>query len=147
MAYDALKALIRQYIKTNGNNDITGQILQNVLVEMVNNYPDISALASQTWVGNNFLPKLDFDPSLAHNDDPMLSIGTTYSITTPGYHDWLVLSLQPDILEVTPSLATSGTIIVYKAKQIPATQTVVGVLYTRQDNPAMVYVDYVKVGT
>ena len=147
MAYDALKALIRQYIKTNGNNDITGQILQNVLVEMVNNYPDISSLASQSWVGNNFLPKLDFDPSLVHNDDPLTTVGNTYTVSTPGNHNWLVFSLQPDILEVTPSIASSGTIIKYKAKQIPASQTIVGVLYTRQDNPAMVYVDYVKVGT
>jgi hypothetical protein len=36
MAYDSLKALIRQYIKTNGEQEITGKILQNVLVEMVN---------------------------------------------------------------------------------------------------------------
>lgn len=41
-AYEQLKALIRQYIKTNGEQEITGQILQNVLIEMVNQYPDIS---------------------------------------------------------------------------------------------------------
>lgn len=41
-AYDQLKALIRQYIKTNGEQEITGQILQNILIEMVNQYPDIS---------------------------------------------------------------------------------------------------------
>ena len=39
MAYDSLKAEIRQYIKTNGQNEITGQILQDVLIDMVNNYP------------------------------------------------------------------------------------------------------------
>ena len=39
MAYDSLKNIIRQYIKTNGEQEITGQIMQNVLIEMVNNYP------------------------------------------------------------------------------------------------------------
>lgn len=34
-AYDSLKSLVRQYIKTNGQNEITGQILQNVLIAMI----------------------------------------------------------------------------------------------------------------
>lgn len=46
-AYNQLKALIRQYIKTNGEQDITGQILQNILIEMVNQYPSLE----------NYLPK------------------------------------------------------------------------------------------
>ena len=50
MAYDSLKALIRQYIKTNGEQEITGQILQNVLVEMVNQYPITDGFATQSWV-------------------------------------------------------------------------------------------------
>ena len=50
MAYDSLKALIRQYIKTNGEQEITGQILQNVLVEMVNQYPSTDGFATQSWV-------------------------------------------------------------------------------------------------
>ena len=50
MAYDSLKALIRQYIKTNGEQEITGQILQNVLVEMVNQYPSTDGYATQSWV-------------------------------------------------------------------------------------------------
>ena len=47
MAYDALKAEIRQYIKTNGQNEITGQILQDVLVDMVNQYPSLDGYATQ----------------------------------------------------------------------------------------------------
>ena len=50
MAYDALKAEIRQYIKTNGQNEITGQILQDVLVDMVNQYPSLDGYATQQWV-------------------------------------------------------------------------------------------------
>ncbi len=50
MSYDSLKALIRQYIKTNGEQEITGQILQNVLVEMVNQYPSTDGFATQSWV-------------------------------------------------------------------------------------------------
>lgn len=35
MAYESLKAMIRQYIKPNDNEEITGAILQGVLLEMV----------------------------------------------------------------------------------------------------------------
>lgn len=35
MAYDSLKSLVRQYINTNAENEITGQILQNVLITMI----------------------------------------------------------------------------------------------------------------
>ena len=52
MAYDTLKGLIRQYIKTNGQNQITGQILQNVLIAMVDEYPALTGYATQTWVQN-----------------------------------------------------------------------------------------------
>lgn len=34
-AYDSLKSLVQQAIRTNGNNEITGQVLQNVLMEMI----------------------------------------------------------------------------------------------------------------
>lgn len=44
MTINELKALIQQYIKTNGNEAITGQILQTVLLAMVDEYPDISGL-------------------------------------------------------------------------------------------------------
>ena len=50
MAYESLKAEIRQYIKTNGQNEITGQILQNVLLDMVNEYPLMDDYATRLWV-------------------------------------------------------------------------------------------------
>ena len=50
MAYESLKQEIRQYIKTNGEQEITGQILQNVLIEMVNQYPSTDGYATQSWV-------------------------------------------------------------------------------------------------
>ena len=52
MAYESLKAEIRQYIKTNGQNEITGQILQDVLLDMVNEYPSLSGYATKQWVTN-----------------------------------------------------------------------------------------------
>ena len=48
MAYDSLKAEIRRYIKTNGQNEITGQILQDVLIDMVNNYPSLDGYLHPT---------------------------------------------------------------------------------------------------
>ena len=48
MAYESLKAEIRQYIKTNGQNEITGQILQDVLIDMVNNYPSLDGYLHPT---------------------------------------------------------------------------------------------------
>ena len=55
MAHETLKRLIRQYINTNGQESITGQILQDVLIEMVNEYPELTTYATQTWVGQNYL--------------------------------------------------------------------------------------------
>lgn len=52
MAYDTLKTEIRQYIQTNGQQEITGQILQNVLLDMVNAYPSLDGYATQQWVQN-----------------------------------------------------------------------------------------------
>ena len=52
MAYESLKAEIRQYIKTNGQNEITGQILQDILLDMVNEYPSLSGYATKQWVTN-----------------------------------------------------------------------------------------------
>lgn len=50
MAHETLKTLITNNIKTNGQNAITAQILQNVLIAMVDEYPDISGYATRTWV-------------------------------------------------------------------------------------------------
>ena len=43
MAHETLKTLITQNIKTNGQNAITAQILQDVLIAMVDDYPDVSS--------------------------------------------------------------------------------------------------------
>ena len=50
MAHETLKTLITNNIKTNGQNAITAQILQDVLIAMVDEYPDISGYATRTWV-------------------------------------------------------------------------------------------------
>ena len=58
MAHETLKNLITNNIKTNGQNAITAQILQNVLIAMVDEYPDISGYATRTWVQQqDFAPK------------------------------------------------------------------------------------------
>lgn len=59
MAHETLKTLITQNIKTNGRNAITAQILQDVLIAMVDEVPDISGYATKSWVNtqlNGYLP-------------------------------------------------------------------------------------------
>lgn len=41
MAYENLKAAIKQVIKQNGNQEITGPIMQNTLLSMVDNIPEV----------------------------------------------------------------------------------------------------------
>ena len=50
MAHETLKTLITQNIKTNGRNAITAQILQDVLLAMVDECPDITGYATRSWV-------------------------------------------------------------------------------------------------
>ena len=58
MAHETLKALIINNIKTNGQNAITAQILQDVLIAMVDEYPDVSGFATRTWVQQqDYAPK------------------------------------------------------------------------------------------
>jgi hypothetical protein len=58
MAHEKLKTLITNNIKTNGHNAITAQILQDVLIAMVDEYPDISGYATRTWVQQqDYAPK------------------------------------------------------------------------------------------
>ena len=58
MAHETLKNLITNNIKTNGHNAITAQILQDVLIAMVDEYPDISGYATRTWVQQqDYAPK------------------------------------------------------------------------------------------
>lgn len=59
MAHETLKTLITQNIKTNGRNAITAQILQDVLIAMVDEVPEISGYATKSWVNtqlNGYLP-------------------------------------------------------------------------------------------
>jgi len=48
MAHETLKNLITNNIKTNGHNAITAQILQDVLIAMVDEYPDTSGYLPRT---------------------------------------------------------------------------------------------------
>jgi hypothetical protein len=58
MAHETLKSLITNNIKTNGQNAITAQILQDVLIAMVDDYPDLSGYATRTWVQQqDYAPK------------------------------------------------------------------------------------------
>ena len=50
MAHETLKTLITNSIKTNGRNAITAQILQDVLIAMVDECPDITGYATRSWV-------------------------------------------------------------------------------------------------
>lgn len=41
MAYENLKSAIKQIIKQNGNQEITGHILQSTLLSVVDNIPEV----------------------------------------------------------------------------------------------------------
>lgn len=49
MAYENLKSAIKQVIKQNGNQEITGYILQNALLNMVDNIPEIVVLGENEY--------------------------------------------------------------------------------------------------
>lgn len=49
MAYENLKSAIKQVIKQNGNQEITGYILQNTLLSMVDNIPEIVVLGENEY--------------------------------------------------------------------------------------------------
>ena len=98
MAYDTLKTEIRQYIKTNGANEITGQILQNVLLDMVNAYPSLDGYATQqwvqnqlsdmatmTWVGQNFVQNSALNNYLPLSGGVMTGFITAGTLSTGGY--------------------------------------------------------------
>ena len=75
MAHETLKALITNNIKTNGQNAITAQILQDVLIAMVDEYPDISGYATRTWVQQqDYAPKEWVWESLAGDTNEQIAI-------------------------------------------------------------------------
>lgn len=49
MAYENLKSAIKQVIKQNGNQEITGYILQNTLLSVVDNIPEIVVLGENEY--------------------------------------------------------------------------------------------------
>ena len=98
MAYDTLKAEIRQYIQTNGQQEITGQILQNVLLDMVNAYPSLDGYATQqwvsnqlsdmatmTWVGQNFVQNSALNNYLQLSGGVMTGLITAGTLSTGSY--------------------------------------------------------------
>lgn len=49
MAYENLKSAIKQVIKQNGNQEITGYILQNALLSMIDNIPEVVVLGENEY--------------------------------------------------------------------------------------------------
>ena len=49
MAYENLKSAIKQVIKQNGNQEITGYILQSVLLSVVDNIPEVVVLGENEY--------------------------------------------------------------------------------------------------
>ena len=75
MAHETLKTLITNNIKTNGRNAITAQILQDVLIAMVDDYPDLSGYATRTWVQQqDYAPKEWVWESLAGDTNEQIAI-------------------------------------------------------------------------
>ena len=132
MAYESLKSEIRQYIKTNGQNEITGQILQNILIDMVNQYPSLDGYATQQWVLNqnyvtsailgNYLPlsagqnnALTGDLYVGANSihlDYNTTAGSAYSNIS---HEKIVVGSTLNIIngEFTATIKNDGTIQLY----------------------------------
>ena len=98
MAHETLKTLITQNIKTNGQNAITAQILQDVLIAMVDEIPDISGYATRSWVLNQnyakasalsgYLPltggTLTGDINMAYSRKLIFGTPYIYETTIPG---------------------------------------------------------------
>ena len=75
MAHETLKNLITNNIKTNGQNAITAQILQDVLIAMVDDYPDLSGYATRNWVQQqDYAPKEWVWESLAGDTNEQIAI-------------------------------------------------------------------------
>ena len=75
MAHETLKTLITNNIKTNGRNAITAQILQDVLIAMVDDYPDLSGYATRNWVQQqDYAPKEWVWESLAGDTNEQIAI-------------------------------------------------------------------------
>ena len=101
MAYESLKQEIRQYIKTNGQNEITGQILQDVLIDMVNQYPSLNGYATQQWVENQgYISEADLS-----------NYATQTWVQNQGYLTSLSLGGLSDV-QLTPPYGT-GQALVY----------------------------------
>ena len=49
MAYENLKSAIKQVIKQNGNQEITGYILQSALLSVVDNIPEVVVLGENEY--------------------------------------------------------------------------------------------------
>jgi hypothetical protein len=100
MAHETLKTLITNKIKTNGHNAITAQILQDVLIAMVDEIPDISGYATRSWVLNQdyakasalggYLPltggTLTGDINIAYSSKLIFGTPYIYGSTIPGPH-------------------------------------------------------------
>ena len=137
MAYDSLKSEIRQYIKTNGQNEITGQILQNILIDMVNQYPSLNGYATQQWVLNqnyvtsailsNYLPlsagqnnALTGDLYVGANSihlDYNTTAGSAYSNIS---HEKIVVGSTVNIIngEFTATINNDGTIRLHSVQEV-----------------------------
>ena len=137
MAYESLKQEIRQYIKTNGQNEITGQILQDVLIDMVNQYPSLDGYATQQWVLDknyvtsavlaNYLPlsagqnnALTGDLYVGANSihlDYNTNAGSAYSNIS---HEKIVVGSTVNIIngEFTATINNDGTIRLHSVQEV-----------------------------
>lgn len=114
MAYEALKAIIRQYIKPNEQEEITGAILQGILLEMVN----------QLGVAGNYLPltggnitgnvTVSSNPTATtHNAVRLAQSGVTIeNIASVGLNEILGLSANSIIYQSYYPNATPSTMTV-----------------------------------
>ena len=106
MAYETLKSIITQNIKTNGQESITGIVLQQILLQMVDELgytpegdlatkewvnTQLTDYASKAWLTNNYLPltggTLSGNLTVLNNSLSVVTAGsstTSYTTTITG---------------------------------------------------------------
>ena len=118
MAHETLKATIRQYIGPNGQNSITGQIMQDILIAMVDEYPNLSGYATQSWVTSQGYLIPGSRISLLGND-----VGYLTSADLSGY---ATTSQLAGYLPLTGGTLTGDLNMAYSSKLIFGTPYIYG---------------------
>lgn len=121
MAYENLKNAIRQVIKQNGNQEITGDIMQNTLLSMVDNIPEVvqeqgsaeNKVMSQKAVSDFLHNELDTKYTQCDTTNSDLTIDTHNKTITAEKGYILSIKQAPLINKQTVSYNYNGGYMLY----------------------------------